>query len=196
FSAVVGTIPLILAYTIFAFGAWLLPVNRRWIGSLDDFHYWWSDAIGIQLIRIFGVGFSMQFLGSLFIFLIVVLPVYTMRHPETMLIGSRLSNKMSERTQRSLVKSVTVSISLFTLGALLSGMTKGLFLGSRREMFSFSGLQKAAQSILPQAKEIIINMQYGIFEMESVIWLFGIILLVIGALLFLWVMINIVFEAR
>src|SRR5699024_10556876 len=135
FTAIVGSIPLIIANLIFVFGAWLIPANRALISDPDIYYYWWEGAgggpgasLGSQLFLMGFAGLISQIIASLGIMLIIILPILSRRKSSIVVKGSDLEGMKNKKLQRKMASSIYTSLAIFIVGTIIAASTQGLFI--------------------------------------------------------------------
>ncbi|MFD2830006.1 hypothetical protein [Corticicoccus populi] len=119
FSAFFISLPLIIFNLIILIIFWLLPFSRELLETFDR-HAWWRGSIIIQSLNIVLLGYFVQMLGLLIMMLVIVLPVLSIKNPNTVTLGSNLEffNNENQRNWRAVC--VYFGLSSFIIGFIIS----------------------------------------------------------------------------
>ncbi|WP_144792473.1 hypothetical protein [Microbacterium paludicola] len=132
----------------------------------NDFHYWWAEGIGSQLVLVPFAGYMLGGCIALGVSLIIVFPVISLRAPAVVASGSHLE-KVPVGQRDYTAAFVFVGLGATVLGIALWNFGRG---GSIAEF--------------PEGvARLLEDVSYGYFFWEDTVWLFGVVFVVIGVAL-------------
>ncbi|WP_309082410.1 hypothetical protein [Zhihengliuella sp.] len=125
-TGALAAVPLVLLNVVFLIVAWSVPANRAAVAGYPGYHSWWDGGLGLQIVLVGLGGWIGGMLGALFVFIVIVLPILSIRRPGLVAAGSHLERIADGRTRSNAVAFVCIGLAVCVVGLILMAVTEGL----------------------------------------------------------------------
>jgi hypothetical protein len=177
-ASFVSGVPLIIMNMIIVIITWMIPRFNSMVEVAGGNNSWLRETLLMQVMTTGLLGLAAQILGAVLVILIIVLPVLSLKNPKMVAEGSNIAEVKGARGIMRTTRFLYVGFAMALLGVIMAMMTEGLTGLSHRVTFIISGIQ------------------YGYISLSWIIWIIGLLLLLVGAILVLIALFKVIFRKQ